>query len=72
MHDSYSLTKTKSFQWKQLRIIMRDFNKSIKPSAEVVAQEKFDRVANIVFNILGVISGIAIIVLCTRALFGGL
>ena len=72
MHDSYSLTKTKSFHWKQLRIIMRDFNKSIKPSAEVVAQEKFDRVANIVFNILGVISGIAIIVLCTRALFGGL
>ena len=51
---------------------MRDFNKSIKPSAEVVAQEKFDRVANIVFNILGVISGIAIIVLGTRALFGGL
>ena len=51
---------------------MRDFNKSIKPSAEVVAQEKFDRVANIVFNVLGIISGIAIIILCTRALFGGL
>ena len=51
---------------------MRDFNKSIKPSAEVLAQEKLDKNIGIVFNISGIISGIAIIILCTRALFGGL
>ena len=51
---------------------MRDFNKSIKPSAEVVAQEKLDKNISIFFTILGIISGIAIIVLCTRALFGEL
>jgi len=51
---------------------MRDFNKSIKPSAEVLAQEKLDKNIVIVFNILGIISGIVIIIMCTRALFGGL
>tara|TARA_B110000208_G_C11456153_1_gene316528 strand:- start:130 stop:285 length:156 start_codon:yes stop_codon:yes gene_type:complete len=51
---------------------MRDFNKSIKPSAEVLAQEKLDKNIGIFFTILGSISGIVIIVLCTRAMFGGL
>ena len=51
---------------------MRDFNKGIKPSAEVLAQEKFDRQMNIIFNCLGIISGTAIVWLCIHALFRGL
>ncbi|MDA9550243.1 hypothetical protein N9Q02_01035 [bacterium] len=51
---------------------MRDFNKSIKPSAEVLAQEKLDKNIGIFFTIIGGVCGIAIIILCTRAMFGGL